>query len=64
MRNISATPQFLKLLDETIIPYVTSEHKWKERGVNHPAVSLMDVFRGQMTDSVIFRIVYSWLERL
>ena len=45
-KHFSNTTEFLKLLDETIIPYVTSEHKQKERDVNHPALSLMDVFRG------------------
>ena len=55
-KHFRNTTESLKLLDEIIIPYVTSKHKPKERGVNHPALLLMDDFRGQMTDPVLLKL--------
>ena len=55
-KYFSNTKESLKFLDEFIIPYVTSECKRKELDVNHPALLLMDVFRGQMTDPVLSKL--------
>ena len=55
-KYFSNTKESLKFLDEFIIPYVTSECKRKELDVNHPALLLMDVFRGQMMDPVLFKL--------
>ena len=54
-KHFSNTTESLKLLDEIIIPYVTSERKRKERDVNHPAL-INGCFRGQMTDSVLLKL--------
>ena len=55
-KHFSNTTESLKLLDEIIIPYLTSERKRKELDVNHIALLLMDVFRGQMTDPVLLKL--------
>ena len=43
-KHFSNTTEPLKLLDEIIIPYVTSERKQEELGFNYHALLLMDVF--------------------
>ena len=43
-KHFSNTTESLKLLDEIIIPYVTSERKREELGFNYPALLLRDVF--------------------
>ena len=55
-KYFSNTTESVKLLDEIIIPYLTSERKRKELDVNHIALLLMDVFRGQMTDPVLLKL--------
>ena len=55
-KNFSNTTEFLTLLDKIIIPYVTSKHKRKELDINYPALFLMDIFRGQMTDPILLEL--------
>ena len=55
-KHFSNTTESLKLLDEIIIPYITSKRKRKEQNVNHLALLLMDVSRGQMTDPVLLKL--------
>ena len=43
-KHFSNTTESLKLLDEIIIPYVTSERKREELGFNYPALLLRDGF--------------------
>ena len=55
-KHSSNNKESLKLLDEIIKPYVISERKRKELGINHPDHLLMNVFRGQMTDLVLLKL--------
>ena len=55
-KHFRNTRESLKLLDEIIIPYVSPGLKRKELGVNHSALLLMYVFRGQMMDPVLLKL--------
>ena len=55
-KHYSNEQESLKLLDEVIIPYVTSEREKLQLPIQ-PALSLMDVFKGQMTTPVIDKLV-------
>ena len=52
-KHFSNAMESIKLISEIIIPYVQSQHK--ELGKpKQAALVIMDVFRGQITDAVIF----------
>ena len=55
-KHFSNTSESLKLLDEIIIPYFTAERERQQLEINHPALLLMDVFRGQMTEPVLNKL--------
>ena len=55
-KHFSNTTESLKLLDEIIIPYVISERERQQLDINHRALLLMDVFRGQMTEPVLKKL--------
>ena len=55
-KHFSNTTESLKLLDEIIIPYVISDRERQQLDINHHALLLMDVFRGQMTEPVLKKL--------
>ena len=51
--HYSNTEESIKIIKEIIVPYVKKERENRNVPLNFPAVLIMDVFRGQMTDSVL-----------
>ena len=55
-KHFSNTQESLKLLDEIIIPYIQKEREMLQLPHDQPALLIIDVFSGQMTDPVIEKI--------
>ena len=56
LKHFSNTQESLKLLDEIIIPYVEKEREALNLGKNQPALLIIDVFSGQVTKPVIYKM--------
>ena len=52
-KHYSNEEESIKVLNEIIIPYIIKERKSLALSENHPALLLMDVFKGQMTEKVL-----------
>ena len=52
-KHYSNEEEAIKVLDEVIIPYVKAERESLELAVDHTALLIMDVFKGQMTERVL-----------
>ena len=50
--HFSNTEESIKVINEVIVPYVTSKRKELKLPSNSPALLILDVFRGQMTQQV------------
>ena len=48
-KHFSNTEESIKVINEVIVPYVTSKRKELKLPSNSPALLILDVFRGQMT---------------
>ena len=55
-KHFSNTQESLKLLDEIIIPYVEKEREALNLDKNQPALLIIDVFSGQVTKPVIYKM--------
>ena len=55
-KHFSNTQKSLKLTDEIITPYVDKELEILDLGEQQQALFIIDVFSGQMTDSVIEKL--------
>ena len=55
-KHFSNTLESLKLLDEIVIPYIEKERANLQLPDDQPALLIIDVFSGQMTDPVIEKI--------
>ena len=53
-KHFSNTAEALKIIDEIIVPYLTKKKNELHLPQDHP--SLMDVFRGQMTEEVLEKL--------
>ena len=51
-KHFSNTEESIKVINEVIVPYVTSKRKELKLPSNSPALLFLDVFRGQMTQQV------------
>ena len=51
--HYSNTEESIKIIKEIIVPYVINETENRNLPAEFPALLIMDVFRGQMTASVI-----------
>ena len=47
--HYSNTEEFIKIVEEIIIPYLERERKKQDLPIDYPAILIMDVFRGHMT---------------
>ena len=54
--HFSNTQESLKLIEEIITPYVEKEHMMLDLGKGQPALLIIDVCSGQMTDPVIQKL--------
>ena len=55
-KHFSNTAESLKIIDEIIVPYLTSKRNELRLPLDHPALLIMDVFRGQMTEDVLEKL--------
>ena len=55
-KHFSNTQESLKLIEEIITPYVEKERVMLDLGKDQPALLIIDVFSGQMTDPVIQKL--------
>ena len=55
-KHFSNTREPLKLTEEIITPYVEKKRVMLNLGKDHPALLIIDVFSGQMTDPVIQKL--------
>ena len=52
-KHYSNTAESIKLIEEIIVPYVEKERAPLKLSDKEPALLIMDVFRGQMTEDVL-----------
>ena len=52
-KQFSNTQESLKFIEEIIVPYSEKEHDMLNQRANFPALLIIDVLPGQMTDPVI-----------
>ena len=52
-KHYSNEAESIKLLEEVVIPYIIKERESLSLSSSHPALLIMDVFKGQMTDNVL-----------
>ena len=52
-KHFSNTEESIKILREIIIPYLEKQRKVEKLPSNHPALPILDVFRGQLTGIVV-----------
>ena len=50
--HFSNTDESLKILQEIIIPYLEKQRNIENLAFDHPALSILDVFKGQLTEAV------------
>ena len=55
-KHFSNTQESLKLIDEIIVPYVEKEREKLELPKDQPALLIIDVFSGQMTQPVLTKL--------
>ena len=51
-KYLSNEREALNMLENVIIPYVKKQRVWLNLDFDHPALQIMDVFKGQMTCAV------------
>ena len=52
-KHYSNTEESLKILEEVIIPYLKKQREVEQLSEDHPALLILDVFRGQLTKAVV-----------
>ena len=50
--HFSNTDESLKILQQIIIPYLEKQRNIENLAFDHPALSILDVFKGQLTEPV------------
>ena len=62
MKHVSNTQESVKLLDEIIIPYVEKEKDMLNLDEKQPAFSIINVFSGQITKTVIDKMAENYIK--
>ena len=52
-KHYSNETESIKVIEEILVPYIEEERKILDLADDHPALLIMDVFKGQMTEKVL-----------